>query len=363
MQSENRHFGTLISGNRQRNAEIKPEVRAAIIAAVNAGTKPAEVARQFGLPDSTVRSLIKRFNSTGTLSSKPRSGRPQSLSPREKRSLVRFVRRDFQVKRNQLGNTIPSTASPTTLRRALNKAGLRKWLSRKKVPLTDAHAKARLQFARYWEGNECELLDSIFSDESIIQNRSSNPGGWVWRHSWELYEPHLVNKKQDVKAKISIMVWGAISREKKSNLLVVHESTGERKPGFNATRYIRALEEGLLPIYDGMRHFQQDNARIHTARVVNSFFLEHAISVIDWPAYSPDLNPIEHIWSLLKRRFYEMFPWVFELQRNCTDFGVFKECLQKAWATITQEEIRAYIDSLPRRLAAVRTAKGWYTKY
>lgn len=136
-----------------------------------------------------------------------------------------------------------------------------------------------------------------------------------------------------------------------------------KNKGFTSTSYIQALEEGLLPVYDGTRHFQQDNASIHRSVVTERFLLESAVSLLPWPPHSPDLNPIEHVWNMLKRNLYKMFPHLSNLRKNKVDIEEFKECLQKAWAAIPQDQIRALIESVPRRVKACRQAKGWYTRY
>lgn len=136
-----------------------------------------------------------------------------------------------------------------------------------------------------------------------------------------------------------------------------------KKKGFTSNSYIKALEEGLLPNYDGTRHFQQDNASIHRSAATTEWLLNNAVSVIDWPPHSPDLNPIEHVWAMLKRRLYKMFPYLSNLHANKLDIAEFKECLQKAWQSLDQVKIRNLILSMPRRLAACVAAKGWYTRY
>jgi transposase len=65
--------------------------------------------------------------------------------------------------------------------------------------------------------------------------------------------------------------------------------------GYTSDSYIKALEEGLLPHYRGSHLLMQDNGRIHTSCAVRDFLANHNITTLDWLAYSPDLNPIEHL--------------------------------------------------------------------
>jgi hypothetical protein len=133
--------------------------------------------------------------------------------------------------------------------------------------------------------------------------------------------------------------------------------------GYSAISYQNTLEEGLLPIYDGTRQFQQDNARIHNFGGTPEWLQEHAISYIDWPPHSPDLNPIEHMWAALKRKLYRLYPHIRNLNNNEADRAELIRCLELAWEALPPELPRRLIESLPRRLRAVRRARGYYTKY
>ena len=71
---------------------------------------------------------------------------------------------------------------------------------------------------------------------------------------------------------------------------------------------MQVLEEHLGTVLDADSIFMQDNARIHTAHVVIDWLEENGIEVINWPPYFPDLDPIENIWALLKKKIYDLEP-------------------------------------------------------
>jgi hypothetical protein len=161
------------------------------------------------------------------------------------------------------------------------------------------------------------------------------------------------------------MIWAGIWLGGRTDLVVMERDyQPPKKGGYTSWSYQKALEKGLLPVYDGTRRFQQDNASVHISESSMAWLLDHAIELLYfWPAHSPDLNPIEHLWALLKRKIKELYPDVWELKKNTLDIAEFTRILQEVWWKIDQADIDNLIQSLPRRLAAVKKARGWYTKY
>jgi transposase len=164
------------------------------------------------------------------------------------------------------------------------------------------------------------------------------------------------------------MVWGSIwlderGRPRRSKLVIMERDPDAARSGNSSQSYIETLQEGLLPHYRRSQLFMQDNARIHTSRATRAWLVLKRVRTIDWPAYSPDLNPIEHLWWHLKKRMNKFYPQYSNYIRGQEEWGGFCEALQECWRAIPGRLIRALILSMPRRIKACNRAQGWQTKY
>jgi hypothetical protein len=105
--------------------------------------------------------------------------------------------------------------------------------------------------------------------------------------------------------------------------------------------------------------FQQDNARPHTAKATKAWLAKHKIELLPWPANSPDMNPIEHMWWKIKSiiRAKPIASNVKELWKLCL------EAIDWCWSPEGVEYAHKLVDSMPERVAALVRARGGYTRY
>ena len=68
-----------------------------------------------------------------------------------------------------------------------------------------------------------------------------------------------------------------------------------KRNGYTAESYLDVLNDQMEVCFEPDRTFMHDNASIHTAQKVKDWFEDQRIPVLDWPPYSPDMNPIEHV--------------------------------------------------------------------
>jgi hypothetical protein len=147
--------------------------------------------------------------------------------------------------------------------------------------------------------DECfaqEVPDHVYDDLTCPKYAlcDSNPGSWL-------------TKEQKSRRGGSVMVWGCISHDCKLDLVTIQGNlTGDQ--------YIRdVLQPVVVPHFDNhplatRPVYMDDNARPHRSRAVTAYLQSEAVTSVPWPAMSPDLNPIEHIWDMLGHRIQAREP-------------------------------------------------------
>lgn len=193
----------------------------------------------------------------------------------------------------------------------------------------------------------------IFSDESRFNLGFNDGRGRVWRRNGDALDNENVAEVRRQGA-TSVMVWGCISMYGVGELVVIDGN-------MDHVQYIKILEENLrrsientfgdpnMPVV-----FQQDNAPAHRARPVERWFDESDIRVVQWPAQSPDLNPIENVWSMVSRDVRRDRP---------TNRSELIRSIYRSWGNITGPYLTKLYNSMPRRVRAVIRARGYATKY
>lgn len=102
----------------------------------------------------------------------------------------------------------------------------------------------------------------------------------------------------------------------------------------------------------------QDNVPRHAARRMQEELQERGIYVIFWPPFSPDLNPIEAVWDIMKDWIQENYG-----DQEKLSYDTLRQAVKEAWDAVTPEHLDELINSIPYRYQAVIDADGRYTKY
>lgn len=132
-------------------------------------------------------------------------------------------------------------------------------------------------------------------------------------------------------------------------------------------QYKSILEKRLLPQLrewavkqgtDGLGDFifMQDGAPCHKGKAVTKFLNDSHIPTLPWPGNSPDMNPIENLWAILKREMRK---------EHITTKNQLIETLIRVWhrSADIQSSCETLVHSMPKRIKSIKMAKGWFTKY
>lgn len=159
------------------------------------------------------------------------------------------------------------------------------------------------------------------------------------------------------------MFWAAFGFGIKTNLVIIMGDDASARKGVMARVYKAVLEEHLPDILGFGAIFMHDNAPIHRAHIIRDWLYFHKIEVMEWPPYSPDLNPIKNLWALLKAQIYRSYPELLRMSNTDASLDLLIRAAKATWEDFGDEILSKLLDSMPRRVTAVLMAEGWYTKY
>lgn len=237
--------------------------------------------------------------------------------------------------------------SAQTVRRDLKTLGF-VCRRRPKVPACSVdHAAGRRQFCRAVKQHRLKGGNIIWSDEKrFTLNDFSSTTQWV-RDNNDLCPLERTRWPEQV------MVWAAFAKNGLKLLKVVNlpprEDGGQR--GMNARQYIRRVLSPFIPqIRASGKYFMQDGASCHTAAATMTYLARKQVRVLPvaWPSKSPDLNPIEQVWSVLQRKV--------SLRRPQT-VAEMTTYIKEEFAALPVDNFADHFDRQVRAVASVRG--GW----
>ena len=288
----------------------------------------------------------------------PRSGRPRMTTDRQDEKLRRYVQRFPFKSAKELQREVHGfkNMSVRRIQEVLRgRLGLPSRAAAEKPLLTEAMARKRQRFARrHLHLTEADWEKTMFSDESTF--RLVNPRAQNVRRS-SAHSRYLSKYTvKTVKHPPQVMVWGCFSGTAgRGSLYFLPAGTT-----MNSDRYSMVLEEKLFPWMriHGCKSFLQDSAPCHKSKKSMALLKsqENNFTVLDWPGNSPDLNPIENCWSIMKARL--------KRDSSITSLPKLIKAIQLLWVRGMEVNLfKKLARSMPDRLRAVIKAKGQMTKY
>jgi transposase len=337
-------------------------------ALVQARWSISKIARELHMDTKTVR-RIRDVDADNIPLTKRRTAKRISVRRGVVRKLVEEIRVDVKGVEFPVNPSAPAVCeayrkranvpcSASTVRRDLKALGFKCYV-RKHVPCSDpAVHKKRYEFSKKIRAMRKNVVKFIFSDEHIV---TANDYSCRFQHVKSKADIRYRKKMRDQNV-ARVQIWGAIGVGYKGPLVIFPEfkpessdeewgPTCKRGRSFTLTAkgYVRRCLSKISSRLSG-RIFMQDNARVHVASSVLQYMQSKGVDCVqEWPAYSPDLNPIEQLWALINQR-------VSEYRANTRE--ELENAIQDVWDNLSQKEIDAFAASFESKIERCFARRG-----
>ena len=253
-----------------------------------------------------------------------------------------------------LSSALDLGVSVDVIRAALQKRGYKRYIARQKPPLSEKNKELRLAWAQEhkdWTLQQWSLI--LWTDETWVTG-GRHRRQWVTRKVGEELHPDCVLAK--VQRRKGWMFWGCFAGGNKGPSLFWEKEWGSIDQ--------KGYSERIIPLIDGWIRMNpelllmQDHAPSHAGKVTRQELLERRIRLIEWPPFSPDLNPIETVWNWMKNWIEEQYG----PEANFT-WDQLREVVTAAWEAVPRWKLLDLLESMPQRCADVIQAGGGHTKW
>jgi Transposase/DDE superfamily endonuclease len=348
---------------------------AKILALAKASTSERKIASLVKCGKTSVHDTLNTYDFETFQGRNPRREYQRKTTKREDRYIERALKQYESMPLHDITNIIGLPISERTVRRRRSEAGLGSYVAAEKPGLHPENVAARLEWAlRYKDWTIEDWKRVIWSDESSLWVGVNPRRQWVIRPVGQRLNRKYV-KKTFKSAQVKVMVWACFTGERLGPLIICDEG------GIGSEEYEDILYDGLFSLVDDLLEppedpgtiqiadestflFMQDNAPCHKATCILEFLDENHVPLMPWPPQSPDLNPLENLWTEFKARFHTRFLELFNHPSKSLEARYrYSEVLQDVWYTQGMELITVLLESMPRRCQAVIEAKGGWTKY
>ena len=321
------------------------------------GIKWADVSYILEITEGSAKMALKRASDIKDLGEKPIIKRSKFDTPIVLK-LKELARDDVELSirdlHGELGKLFPDKQVPSksTIGNILNSSGFKMIKLLKKTLIWPRNQLKRVTFCREMSNYGPAFWDTvIWSDETTVRQRPKSQEKRIRVHSSDSTHGSRINP-QVHSGGFGVMFWRCFSKLGLGPLVAL-EGT------MKAKNYVEILRDVVLPELAAAGRpmtFMQDNAPCHTARVVKDFLAENSVETLDWPPQSPDMNPIENLWAIVKRqrqKKYGVPP---------TKDAIIEQIFE-IWDNLDPVIVSNLADSANKRVLLVLEAQGKVTKY